>query len=71
MDIMHDVLEGALQYEVKELIKYLIDSNYCTLNSINRKIASFPYDCLDVTAKPSEISADNLRSLDHKLRQNG
>ena len=24
-DIMHDILEGALQYEVKELLKYLID----------------------------------------------
>ena len=23
-DIMHDILEGALQYETKELIKYLV-----------------------------------------------
>ena len=24
MDIMHDILEGTLEYEVKELMKYLI-----------------------------------------------
>ena len=71
MDIMHDVLEGALQYEVKELLKYLIDNNYCTLRSINSKIASFPYNGSDITTKPTVITADHLRSSDHKLRQNG
>jgi len=71
MDIMHDILEGAMQFEVKELLKYLIDSNYCTLSRINSKITSFPYDGLDVTNKPSVISADHLHSPDHRLRQNG
>ena len=71
MDIMHDVLEGALQYEVKELLKYLIDSNYCTLRSINSKIVSFLYDGSDITTKPTAITADHLRLSDHKLRQNG
>ena len=71
MDIMHDVLEGVLQFEVKELLKYLIDNNYCTLRSINNKIASFPYDGSDITTKPTIISAEHLRSSDNKLRQNG
>ena len=67
MDIM---LEGVLQFEVKELLKYLID-NYCTLKSIDSNITSFPYDGSDITTKPTIISVEHLRSSDHKLRQNG
>ena len=66
MDIMHDLLEGVLQFEVKELLKYLIDNNYCTVRSINSKIASVPYDGSDVITKPTIISAEHLRSSDHK-----
>ena len=39
MDIMHDVLEGILQYEVKELIKYLVSEKICSLDYINRRIS--------------------------------
>jgi len=35
MDIMHDILEGSLMYEAKELLKYLISRGFCTLNHIN------------------------------------
>lgn len=71
MDIMHDVLEGTLAYEVKELIKYLRSSNICTLKHINRKLKSFPYGYAEVGAKPSEITVDHLSASDHKLKQNG
>lgn len=70
MNIMHDVLEGVLRFEVKELLKYLIDNNYLTLKSINSKIISFPYDGSDITTMPTIISAEHLQSSDHKLRQN-
>ena len=33
-DIMHDVLEGCAQYEVKELLKYLIAEKYVTLEYV-------------------------------------
>ena len=71
MDIMHDVLEGVLQYEVKELLKYLTSSRTCSLKQINRRFSMFPYGYSDVSNKPSGISSDNLSSCDHKLRQNG
>ncbi len=71
MDIMHDILEGILQYEVIELLKCLITEKTCTLQYINRRISLFPYGYSDVANKPSEISFDNLTSSDHKLRQNG
>ena len=71
MDVMHDILEGTLQYEVKELLKYLTSRGICTLHHINCKIKSFPYGFSEVVNKPSEITADHLSSNDHKLRQNG
>lgn len=71
MDIMHDVLEGILQYEVKELIKYLVSEKICSLDYINRRISLFPYGYSDMGNKPSEISRDHLTSSDHKLHQNG
>lgn len=71
MDVMHDILEGVLQYEVKELVKYLVSEKICTLDYINRRISLFPYGYADLSNKPSEISMDQLMSSDHKLRQNG
>ena len=72
MDIMHDVLEGVLQYEVKELLKYLVLSEKrLSIHYINRRLSMFPYGYSDVSNKPSEISLDHLSSSDHKLRQNG
>ena len=71
MDIMHDILQGVLQYEVKELLKYLVSRRICSLQHINCRIAIFPYGYSDVSNKPSDISSDHLSLSDHKLKQNG
>ena len=74
MDVMHDVLESTLEYEVKELMKYFISDNVITISSLTGAVSSFPYGASDVNNKPSEISASHLHSSDHndhKLRQNG
>ena len=43
-DVMHDILEGSLQYEVEELLKYFVNTkNYFTLDELNNKINEFPY----------------------------
>ena len=43
-DVMHGILEGSLQYEVKELLKYFIHTEkYLTLDELNKKITEFPY----------------------------
>jgi len=47
-DIMRDILEGSLQYEVKELLKHLILNNsYLTIDTLNVKIQRFPYQQSD------------------------
>ena len=38
-DIMHDVLEGVLQYEVKLMLQYMITiERYFTLDMVNTKL---------------------------------
>lgn len=71
-DIMHDILEGSLQYEVKELLKYLIYSaSYLTIDQLNQKINTFPYVLSDKNSKPTIISSKTLLSKDHSLKQKG
>ena len=36
-DCMHDLLEGTMQYEVKELVKYITQKGYISLEGINEK----------------------------------
>lgn len=66
---MHDILEGTLQFEIKELLKSLIARGLIRIESLNEKIELFPYDPCDSVNKPSPIH--NLSSADHSLRQSG
>ncbi len=71
-DIMHDILEGSLQYELKELLKYFIlERNSITLSLLNRKITSFRYGPIESRNKPVPISYSSLTSSDHSLKQSG
>jgi len=68
---MHDILEGSLQYEVKELLKYLISEEYLTIDELQQKIDTFPYVLSDKNSKPTIISLKTLQSRDHSLKQKG
>lgn len=71
-DAMHDVLEGLLQYEVKEYLKYTIyEEHFLTLENLNTSIKEFDYGCPDVTNKPSLISSKTLNSGTNSLKQRG
>lgn len=66
-DIMHDVLEGVLQYETKLILIHIIQScHYLTLKHLNRLITSVNLGYMEVSNRPSEISLS-----DDKLKQNG
>ena len=68
-DIMHDILEGALQYEMKEmLLIFTGEKGYFTLNTLNQRIKEFSYFYADMKDKPSEIT---LHSTDNGLNQEG
>lgn len=68
---MHDVLEGVLPLEIKELIKQLIGDGIITLSELNEAIETFPYGRTDSQNKPSQINHTTLSSSDHSLRQTG
>ena len=64
-DVMHDILEGSLQYEVKELLKHFINTEkYFTLDELNKKISEFPYVLCT-------IAPTVLASSDHTVKQKG
>ena len=71
-DIMHDVLEGALQYEVKLLLKRMVNcDNYFALETLNSRLENLDLGYIDVKNRPTPISAKQLNSDGSSLKQNG
>ncbi|EDO36381.1 predicted protein [Nematostella vectensis] len=71
-DTMHDVLEGLLQYEVKEFLKYaMYEKRFLTLDNLNTSIRDFDYGYSDAANKPSLISSKILNSGTNSLKQRG
>lgn len=72
-DIMHDVLEGMLQYEAKLMLKqFIYQDHYFTLRQLNQLIESFELGYSEVKSRPSLISQATLedRGSNH-LTQSG
>ena len=68
-DIMHDLLEGTLQYEIKALLKNCIkDMKYFTLEQLNVRISSFDYGYAESSNKPFQIEQGASRE-DFRFRQ--
>lgn len=69
---MHDILEGVLQYETKELLKnYIKEERYITLETLNDQIAKYDFGYYNDTNKPSPITEEKLSSHDNSLKQHG
>lgn len=71
--VMHDVLEGILQYEAKLLLRHLIYDEGCfTLDQLNSRIGRMELGFMESSNRPSQISATTLQSQDSNLlTQNG
>jgi hypothetical protein len=71
-DAMHDVLEGVLQYECKEVIKYFIrEEKYFSLEFLNSSLQNFDYGYQNDKNKPSPISETTINSDSNTLHQKG
>lgn len=69
---MHDLLEGVLQYEVKELLLQLIKVKCLfTLEELNRRVSCFDFGYYNDSNKPSPIGEAKLGSADHSLKLHG
>lgn len=71
-DVMHDVLEGVLQYESKIMLKQFINQDhYLTLAQLNQQIEAFELGFSEVKSRPSPISHSTLQEGDSHLKQSG
>lgn len=71
-DVMHDILEGVLQYEVKEMLKkYIKVEHHLTLEELNGRIARYDFGYYNDKNKPSLISEQKFSSNDNSLKQHG
>lgn len=71
-DVMHDLLEGVLQYECKEMLKIFInEEKYLTLDQLNERIKRFDYGYYNDKNRPSPISQQTLNNANNSLKQKG
>ena len=71
-DVMHDLLEGVLQYECKEMLKIFInEEKYLTLDQLNERIKRFDYGYYNGKNRPSPISQQTLNNANNSLKQKG
>ena len=54
-DIMHTILEGVVQYEVRLVLQHYIQSGVTTLSQINGAINSHEYGYSEVSDKPGPL----------------
>lgn len=71
-DIMHDVLEGALEYEVKLMLVVMIRrENYFSLAEFNSRLENIYLGYMEAKDRPTLISDTTLFSSSNKLKQEG
>ena len=67
-DVMHDVLEGVLQYETKLILSHITSCHYTSLSHVNHLIECIELGYMEVSSRPSIIV---LNMDDKHLKQNG
>ena len=71
-DVMHDLLEGVLQYEVKLMLQYMINvENYFTLHMFNSKLENLELGRIDSNNRPTCIMMKTISSEGSSLKHNG
>ena len=70
-DVMHDILEGALQYEFKLLIQYCIrEQHYFSLTDLNTRLVGAELGYME-SDRPAPIERQNLFDDTNSLKQKG
>uniref|UniRef100_A0A1Y1N501 C2H2-type domain-containing protein n=1 Tax=Photinus pyralis TaxID=7054 RepID=A0A1Y1N501_PHOPY len=60
-DIMHDILEGILRYEMAYLIDHLLTKKYFTLDNLNNRICYFNFAAVDIGNPLVEIKPEHIK----------
>ena len=57
-DVMHDILEGVLQYEVKLILaQFISEDRYFTMEQLNHTIESLELCYSEARYRPTQITA--------------
>ncbi|CAI5671395.1 unnamed protein product [Oreochromis niloticus] len=59
VDIMHDLLEGVVQYELKLFFQYMIKNGYISSSTLLDRIQTFNYGFVERKNKPSGLKIDD------------
>ena len=72
-DILHDVLEGALQYETKLMLReFICHDRYFSLEQLNQIIESYDFGYLETKNRPTPVALCSLTTdSDYSLKQSG
>lgn len=57
-DIMHDLFEGVIPYEMKLLLKHCMDKSHFNINTINYRLGAFDFGYSELRDKPAPIDND-------------
>lgn len=61
-DIMHDLFEGVVPYELKLLLSHFITKSYINIATLNHRLCSFDFGYTEIKDKPAPIHhAANIR----------
>ena len=66
-DVMHDILEGVVQYELKLLIRHCIDCGYFRARTLETIMTGFELGYMEAASRPTPISSKTIRSKDNLL----
>ena len=69
-DVMHDLFEGVVQYEIKLLILSCVKKRFFSLATFNERLINFEYGYSEVADKPVPLTTQHINSKDAKhIRQ--
>ena len=70
-DVMHNLLEGTLQYETKLVLKHMIGQRYITYKAFAEMLEGLELGYMETDNKPTTIPSRVISSDDKHLGQKG
>jgi len=70
-DVMHDLMEGVLQYETKLMLVQFLDKRYFSLDNLNQQIEALELPYRKGSDKPVTLDRKTLCKRGSRLNQKG
>ena len=70
-DVMHDLLEGTLQYEAKLILQHVLQQKFLSYSMFAKLLEALELGYMETDNRPSEIPSSTMNSTDRSLGQKG